>query len=126
MLFPPENLGSLKRSGWDGSVKFRGMTVEAVLAERAARHFEQVSFSKIEQLESHLRSIGIRTGPFGKYFEYLSGLIERRHKIVHNADFESQDLSQRPSPLDPNLVKRWRETVQNVIALLVDTASEKL
>lgn len=66
--------------------EYRGKSVNEVIAASVEAHLARQSFSSIEQVVETLRVLGIDKRPFEQYFPGLNRMMQRRHRIVHEAD----------------------------------------
>lgn len=92
-----------------------GKDVNSIIDQSIDDWLSQNSFNNCADIVSMLKHIGIDPETCNPEFPSLEEMIARRHCIVHNAD-RPKDSAEADSPevvpLNPNTVRKWRESVQ--------------
>jgi hypothetical protein len=105
--------GSGKVDGKFGSLlAHRGRSIDALVEESLCKfqearyqYLDRLTLNSVDDICALLRKIKVDHSMFRREFARIAWLITRRHKVVHNADLSSEDLSQ-PPPLSPDDVER--------------------
>jgi hypothetical protein len=103
-------LGDL-RSYW-------GKSVQTLITESIKAHMETYSFSKTDKIVALLKQMEIEQPDVN--LPQIQGMIDRRHKIVHEADMVQDECLGEwvLAPLAANTVAEWLDTVHRFIALV--------
>jgi hypothetical protein len=124
----PEYLAMLKFAVGDRSkdhlsmselANHRGKTVDELIVERIEAYLERSNFNNVQDVVHALERVGIATNLLEPYKDALAALMQRRHWIVHRADYFRNSeaphaLQLRPIPVA--VVEGWRESVESVCA----------
>lgn len=95
----------------------RGKTVDDLIRESVKAHLERSSYSSTREVATLLVHLNIDPKMVNARFADLDSLMERRHHIVHQADFNPKHGSghHRAKPIDQRTVLNWIQAVQNFI-----------
>ncbi len=107
----------------------RGKTVDNLIQESVEHYLNRESFGSCADVEEILRQMGLDTEPFKSLYADLDRMMNRRHRIVHEADLPSpQDTSPPPwTIVDHFQLGLWNLAVLAFHALLcisLDPADE--
>lgn len=89
-----------------GLIKIREKTVDQLITESIQETLSFTSFNDYQDIVSWAGKIKIDLSAF-KDQEKLNKLIQRRHKIVHEADNARNDNTYALTPIKENLVEDW-------------------
>jgi hypothetical protein len=64
----------------------RGKSVDQLISESVSAYLDRVSFSDTGEVSRLLEAIGVPLDPIRGLYASLSGLMSRRHQIVHKGD----------------------------------------
>jgi hypothetical protein len=99
--------------------KHRGKTVDQLIGERIRAYLERSNFNKVEDVVHALERANIETNLLHPYKDALAALMQRRHWIVHRADYFSSVEAPgalQLRPISVATVETWRESVESVCA----------
>jgi hypothetical protein len=112
--------------------QYCGSTVDEVLARSVDSYLNQMSFTSCRQIVGFLTSIGVDVQhglEFGNVFtvrgeqtallQSLDEMIQRRHVIVHNQDYDPRNVSRERLPIDSQTATRWVCAVMNFSLVLI-------
>jgi len=109
-----------------GALKdYENDTVKFLIKASVKEHMLRVSFNDTTELSSWLRKIHIDLSGFHQ-FDNINKMIQRRHKIVHEADTNPTTGRGNHSvtSININTVCAWLEAVQNLVNVIeVQTTS---
>jgi hypothetical protein len=94
--------------------KYKGMSVDFLIAETVAGHLNKKTYNHVEDLTAFITALGVEVEPYRAYFQSLSNLIKRRHHIVHQADKQSAEVQgkYRATEINVSTVKTWIAAVK--------------
>ncbi|MGD0227253.1 MAG: HEPN domain-containing protein [Terriglobia bacterium] len=67
----------------------RGKTVDQLIRESVENYLDETSFASIRAIDEVLRQAGLDTAPFKFLYADIDQMVQRRHRIVHEADLPS-------------------------------------
>src|ERR1019366_9806394 len=67
----------------------RGKTVDQLIQESIEGYLDRESFGSCADVDKVLRQMGLDTTPFKSFYADLDRMMQRRHRIVHEADLLS-------------------------------------
>jgi hypothetical protein len=97
--------------------------VEKLIEESISAHVNQTTYNSVEDFCGMLSRIGVDPKPFQHLFPLLTGLIERRHHIVHQADKNLKrgaSGQQSVRTINKEQVKQWNDCLSEIQDLLGD------
>ncbi|WP_099238628.1 HEPN domain-containing protein [Synechococcus sp. BDU 130192] len=102
-----ENLGIEKN--------LESLDIQSLIDESIKKYLARQSINSVKNLTTILSKVDIPADSLPKqYFPILSEMMERRHKIVHQADLPSE-LSQEPTEISIETVDEWIDKSSNLI-----------
>ena len=105
--------------------KHRGKTVDQLIAERIDAYLDRSNFNNVEEIVHALERSGIPTNLLDPHKDRLTALMQRRHWIVHRADyFRGADAALQIRPIDVMTVDAWRSSVGVVCAEILARIGE--
>lgn len=107
----------------------RGKSVDQLLQESVENYLDDTSFGSIRDVEGILIQMGLGTAPFKSLYADLDQMMQRRHRIVHDADLPSpKDSVSGPWTIEDSLnLSLWLLAVSifcGQLRLSVDPADE--
>jgi hypothetical protein len=82
----------------------RGKTVDKLIHESVENYMDEMSLGSIEVVDRVLKQMGLDTSPFKLLYDDLDHMMQRRHRIVHEADLPSpKDTVSGPWTLEDHL-----------------------
>jgi hypothetical protein len=107
----------------------RGKTVDQLIHESVENYLDETSFGSIRVVDGVLIQMGLDTAPFKSLYADLDQMMQRRHRIVHEADLPSpKDTVSGPWTIEDYLnLCIWLLTVLifcGQLRVLVDPADE--
>jgi hypothetical protein len=102
---------------------FRGQMVEDVLRASIDRYLDRTTFNRSGDIATLLTALAIDLDIARPFFGELDSLMERRHRIVHQADTLDSISHTTPSlgSLEASQVQRWLEAVDGLFEAIVPT-----
>jgi len=93
--------------------RFRGKRVEELFEESISAYLQRESYNNVGDVVRTLKTIGFDPAKHATQLKLISALIQRRHKIVHNADIdESRGAGhQFTRSIKVSDVEKWTEAV---------------
>jgi hypothetical protein len=70
--------------------KFRGKTVDEVLLMAADEYLSHLTLNDPGDVDRLLGRMGIDPAPFREHYPALTWMMKRRHRIVHEGDFQER------------------------------------
>lgn len=71
----------------------RGKTVDQLIQESVENYLDRESFGSCSDVDNVLAQMGLDTAPFKPLYADLDQMMKRRHRIVHQADLPSPNVS---------------------------------
>lgn len=102
---------------FDKLAEFKGKTVDGLIEESICQFFSKVSFNSYSDIASRLNKIHINLVSYERAKD-INALIERRHKIVHEADLQTKNGKTQTSPINAPQVRTWMECSQSLIGVI--------
>jgi hypothetical protein len=105
-------------------VQFRGKTIDEVIAESVSDHLNRKSYNSVGEVAKSLTRIGVMFPNLPQYSRDLAALIERRHRIVHQADKETGRGTghHQATSLSKQRVEAWIGAVQGASSDILNNA----
>lgn len=100
-----------------GLINFRDKTVDQLITESIQESLSFTSFNNYQDIVSWSKKIKIDLSTFNDQ-EKLNKLIQRRHKIVHEADNAKNDDTYALTPIKENSVEDWIGVVCNLVDII--------
>jgi hypothetical protein len=80
--------------GW--LLKFSGISVDELISKSVGEWLNRRSFNDTDDVCSALRQMGVTKHDLKKYLPHIAFVMKRRHRIVHDADFEDHAALEPP------------------------------
>lgn len=106
----------------DGLSKYSDKSVEYIISESVKEALNSTSFNNYTDISSWSKKVNIDLNSFNQQKE-LDELIKRRHKIVHEADNQSQNGEHKLTQIRHDQVLKWKKTVNNLVNIIDDQLS---
>ncbi len=100
-----------------GLLEFREKTVDQLITESIRESLNFTSFNEYQDIIFWSKKIRIDLSEY-KDVEKLNRLIQRRHKIVHEADNAKDNDEYKLSPILEGTVKEWIEIVCDLVKII--------
>ncbi len=94
---------------------FRGKTIEEIFATSVDEYLEKSNFNNTDEIAKLMTSIGIETAKINARFSDLQALMQRRHQIVHRADWQDEVTGSGDHiirAINKYMVRGWAHAVQ--------------
>ena len=98
---------------------YKERTVDSLIRESVRQHMSKISFNDMKDIASWLRKIGIEIDSL-KNKESIGTMIKRRHKIVHEADANSNSGpgNHYAASINKQTVLAWKAAVVALVELV--------
>lgn len=97
--------------------KYRNLSINKVIEESVSKHMELKSFNNAEEIRGWLSKVAIDFSTYDK-FEIIDKAVNRRHKIVHEADTNRTDNGERITGIKSGDLKPWIESYCELVDLI--------
>jgi len=99
-------------------IEFRSNTISELIEQSVKAHLQKVSFNNTTDILSWIKRIGVRIDKMEVDLASINSMIERRHKIVHEADANPNAGRghHMTTPIDAEKTKGWMVSVEKLIS----------
>lgn len=115
----PDNEGRAEKFTLGNLLPYRDQTIDSLIRESVTLHMKKVSFNDTNDICMWLKKIDLEVSGFTQ-FDKLGTMINRRHKIVHEADTNPQPGRgyHRATAINLGTVKAWRDAVVSFVSYI--------
>lgn len=96
---------------------YRGKTIDEIIQKSVLESMQLKSFNNEREIRSWCSKIGISLENFNGMHE-IDAALNRRHKIVHEADTNRSDNGQKLQPINPGNVIPWIKAYEDLVNLI--------
>ena len=101
-------------------VQYRGKNIDDLIADFIGDTLDSTSFNNYSDIINWAQKIKVDLSAFTAQ-EKIEKLIQRRHKIVHEADNNKTDKMKSEyslTPIKEYIVKEWLDAVQDLVSII--------
>lgn len=99
-----------EKFNWENLYHHRQKTVEQIIDESIDDYISRISFNSTTDIANHLRELKVDLKYVTPLFSDLEGMIQRRHQIVHEADYSRTSGEKKLEMLTHYTVFHWLDT----------------
>ena len=103
---------------------FKDSIVSDLIKLSIKESMDTTSFNSIGDIASWSKKLGLSLVEFNKHSD-IEKCIQRRHKIVHEADMNKKDpsSSERQSSIHPDVIVPWKEAYVRIVDIIEQQVS---
>ena len=116
---PLIGLQRIERFNWENLYRHRHKTVKQIIDESIEEYIARLSFNSTTDMANYLRELGVDLKYVTPLFADLDAMIQRRHQIVHEADYARASGEKKPEMLTHLTVLRWIDNVSTFLLYCV-------
>lgn len=98
-------------------IRYSGKTVQEVIGESIENKLGRTSFNSYSDIYEWAKKINIDLTEFKKQ-EDVEKAIQRRHRIVHEADTSKVSGKGKPSSIYPGMIHPWKEAYIDLVDII--------
>ena len=97
--------------------KYSHLNIDVVINESISKHMALKSFNNTSEILSWLSKIDIKLDSFDK-LDLIDKCVNRRHKIVHEADMNKQNNAERLTSIKSGEIIPWIDAYVELVNLI--------
>ena len=109
-------------------MKFKDKTIDELFATSIKEYMSRTTFNNFSEICAWASRIDLNLDEFKKletkYYQDVDNAVNRRHKIVHEADTSRNTEKERLNRIDSSNVKQWKEAYLALVEV-IDAQIEK-
>ena len=107
-------------------MQHKGKLVDDLLRDSVFEYLERSNYNSTEEIARLLETLGFKVSEHNKFFPEIQQMIERRHQIVHRADFFEGGSITSLQPISLEDAPRWSSATHELMYSLISPLLQKL
>ena len=96
---------------------YKDKTVKELFQKAVYDYMSRTTFNSYDEICGWASKVGLNISTFTKA-KYIEDAVQRRHKIVHEADLDNQSDNNKLRRIKPTDVAKWRNAYSELVALI--------
>lgn len=96
---------------------YKDKTVKELFQKAVYDYMSRTTFNSYDEICGWASKLGLNISTFTKA-KYIEDAVQRRHKIVHEADMDNQSDNNKLRRIKPTDVAKWRNAYSELVALI--------